>query len=452
MLEGKTQTEERAGETNPGESPELKEIEEAEQFGQYEKKGRSRGFLSGLLLGLVIGALLLCTVFFGRNLYYLVKLKMQTSVGSDSTEKSDRTSVVSTDTLQKIKTIEEAIEEYFYGEEISTSELQDGIYKGMVEALGDPYSEYYSTEELTDALDSNQGISYGIGAYISLNQQMDMAMISGVMEDTPAEEAGLREGDIIYQVDGESTQGLSITQVVSMVKGQENTTVHLTVYREGEPDYLELDIERRKQIETETIQSGMLEDTNQIGYLRIREFDGVTVDQFNEAMAELNASEMKGLILDLRSNPGGDLTAVTEVARRILPKGLIVYTEDKEGVRTEYSCKGEHELKIPLVVLVNQFSASASEILAGAIKDYNKGTIIGTTTYGKGIVQRIHRLEDGTAIKLTVSAYFTPNGKNIHGIGIEPDIELEYDYDAYERDGTDNQVEKAIEILTEQIG
>lgn len=452
MLEGKTQTEERAGETNPGESPELKEIEEAEQFGQFEKKGRSRGFLSGLLLGLVIGALLLCTVFFGRNLYYLIKLKMQTSVGSDSTEKSDRTSVVSTDTLQKIKTIEEAIEEYFYGEEISTSELQDGIYKGMVEALGDPYSEYYSTEELTDALDSNQGISYGIGAYISLNQQMDMAMISGVMEDTPAEEAGLREGDIIYQVDGESTQGLSITQVVSMVKGQENTTVHLTVYREGEPDYLELDIERRKQIETETIQSGMLEDTNQIGYLRIREFDGVTVDQFNEAMAELNASEMKGLILDLRSNPGGDLTAVTEVARRILPKGLIVYTEDKEGVRTEYSCKGEHELKIPLVVLVNQFSASASEILAGAIKDYNKGTIIGTTTYGKGIVQRIHRLEDGTAIKLTVSAYFTPNGKNIHGIGIEPDIELEYDYDAYERDGTDNQVEKAIEILTEQIG
>lgn len=452
MLEGKQQTEERTGETNSGEYPELEKIEEAEQFEQFEKKGRSRGFLSGLLLGLVIGALLLCTVFFGRNLYYLVKLKMQTSVGSDSTAKSDRTSVVSTDTLQKMKTIEEAIEEYFYGEEISASELQDGIYKGMVEALGDPYSEYYSTEELTDALDSNQGISYGIGAYISLNQQMDMAMISGVMEDTPAEEAGLREGDIIYQVDGESTQGLSITQVVSMVKGQENTTVHLTVYREGEPDYLEMDIERRKQIETETVQSGMLEDTNQIGYLRIREFDGVTVDQFNEAMAELNASEMKGLILDLRSNPGGDLTAVTEVARRILPKGLIVYTEDKEGVRTEYSCKGEHELKIPLVVLVNQYSASASEILAGAIKDYNKGTIIGTTTYGKGIVQRIHRLEDGTAIKLTVSAYFTPNGKNIHGIGIEPDIELEYDYDAYEKDGTDNQVEKAIEILTEQIG
>ena len=317
--------------------------------------------------------------------------------------------------------------------------------------MGDPYSEYYSKEELEDVMESNEGISYGIGAYISLNQTMNLPMISGVMDGAPSQEAGLREGDIIYEVDGESTQDYSLSKVVSMVKGEENTTVHLTIYREGETDFLEIDVVRGKLIEVETVQRTMLEDTDGIGYLRIQEFDGVTLDQFNEAMAELNASGMKGLILDLRSNPGGDLTAVTEVARRILPEGLITYTEDKYGNKQEYTCDGEHELQIPMVVLVNEYSASASELLTGAIKEYKKGTIIGTTTYGKGIVQRINRLEDGTAVKLTVSAYFTPSGQNIHGTGIEPDIELEYDYEAAEKDGTDNQVEKAIEVLEGKI-
>lgn len=419
-----------------------------EQEDRHRKKGGFRGFLGGLILGVVLSTAVIGCIYIGKNIYYLAMVhSTQTSAGGES----DSQSVINTETLQKMKTVEEVIKAYYYGEEISAEELQDGIYKGMVAALGDPYSEYYSKEELEDVLSSNQGISYGIGAYISLNQTMDTAMISGVMEDTPAEEAGLREGDIIYKVDGEATQGMSVSKVVSLVKGKENTTVHLTIYREGEPDFLEIDVVRGKLIETETVDSGMLEDTNQIGYLRIREFDGVTSDQFNEAMAELKASDMKGLILDLRSNPGGDLTAVTEVARRLLPEGLIVYTEDKAGKRTEYTCDGEYEIQIPMVVLVNEYSASASEILAGAIKDYNKGTLVGTTTYGKGIVQRINRLEDGTALKLTVSAYFTPSGKNIHGIGIEPDVELEYDYEAYEADGTDNQIEKAIEILEGKI-
>ena len=416
-----------------------------ENESQEKKKSSSRVFLGGLLLGILFSILAVCVIVIGR--YAFISIKNH----STQTSASGSESVINTDTFQKTKTIEDVIDEYYYGEEITTSDIQDGIYKGMLEALNDPYSEYYTKEELEDALNSSKGISYGIGAYVTLNQEMDMAMIAGVMEGTPAEEAGLREGDVIYKVDGEETRGLSVSKVVALVKGKENTTVHLTIYRENEPDFLEKDIVRSKLIETETVYSGILEDTDNIGYLQIREFDAVTVDQFNEAMAELNASGMKALILDLRSNPGGDLSAVVEIARRILPEGLIVYTEEKSGKRTEYTCDGTHEIQIPMVVLVNQYSASASEILAGAIKDYNKGTLIGTTTYGKGIVQRIIRLDDSTAIKLTVSAYFTPSGKNIHGTGIEPDIELEYDYDAYEAEGIDNQVEKAIEILEGKI-
>lgn len=411
---------------------------------EREKKG-SRTFLGGLLTGIIASIFVVCLIIVGKYAFLFIK-NHSTQVSAPGSE-----SVINTETLQKMKTMEEMVDEYYYGDEVSKADIQDGIYKGMIEALDDPYSEYYTKEELEDVSNSTKGISYGIGAYISLNKDMDSAMIAGVMEGTPAEEAGLREGDIIFKVDGEETRGLSVSAVVAMVKGKENTTVHLSIYREGEPELLEMDIVRGKLIETETVQHGTVEGNDSIGYLRITEFDAVTVDQFNEAMAELNASNIKGLILDLRSNPGGNLTAVVDIARRILPEGMIVYTEDKEGNRTEYTCDGQHELQIPLVVLVNEYSASASEILAGAIKDYNKGTLVGTTTYGKGIVQAVRSLDDGTAVKLTVSAYFTPSGKNIHGIGIEPDIELEYDYEAYEADETDNQVERAIEILEGKI-
>ncbi len=413
-----------------------------------EKKKSVKAFWGGLITGALIVLLLMTGVYAGSVAWRLISVRK-----TDASAASEGESIVNGDTLQKMKTIEEVIDTYyFYDDQVSAEDLQDGIYKGMVKALGDPYSEYYSVEELEEAVNSNQGISYGIGAYISMSKQMNMAMINGVMEESPALQAGLKEGDIIYEVDGESTQGLSLTQVVNRVKGREGTTVNLTIYREGESDFLDIQVIRSKQIETSTVDSGILEDTDGIGYLRIREFDAITVDQYAEAMAELNEYGMKGLILDLRSNPGGDLGAVVEIAGRILPQGLIVYTEDKNGKRKEYRGDDTWELEVPLVVLVNGYSASASEILAGAIQDYNKGTLIGTTTYGKGIVQQIHRLDDGTALKLTISAYYTPSGRNIHGVGIEPDIELEYDYEASEAEGKDNQVEKAIEILEGKIG
>ncbi len=431
-----SQTEEKSGYELINESPKKK------------KSDKKIGiFFGGMACGMVLCFLLFGIVIIAKNVFFLLEIQK----AQETTTQSTYESVVNAGTLQKMQTVEEVIREYYYGEEISDEELQEGIYRGMVASLDDPYSEYYSKEELEEAVSSNQGISYGIGAYVSINQTMMMPQISGVMEESPAKAAGLREGDIIYKVNGEDTQGYSLTKVVSMIKGKEDTEVTLTIYREGEPDFLEVTAVRGKLIETETVTSGMLEDTNGIGYLQIKEFDAVTVDQFNEAMAELRAEEMTGLIIDLRSNPGGDLAAVVDVARRILPEGLIVYTEDKTGYRKEYTCDGEYELDIPLVVLINEYSASASEILAGAVKDYNIGTLIGTTTYGKGIVQRINRLDDGTALKLTVSAYYTPSGKNIHGIGIEPDIELEYDYDLAEEEGIDNQVEKAIEVLEGKI-
>lgn len=400
-----------------------------------------------LLLGMIIG--IVFTMLSGSAAY--VGVKLYTSMrGQDAREVStageEPESIVNEESLEKLEAIEEVIEEYYYkDEDIDLSAMTDGMYAGVVDALEDPYSVYYTAEEWNQLMQETEGIYYGIGAYLSLDPATSLAKISGVIAGTPAEEAGLRENDIIYMVDGESVQGLELSEIVSRVKGEENTTVHLTIVREGETDYLELDVERRK-IESPTVNYEMYEDG--IGYIQITEFDDVTVNQFTTALEAVKAADARGLILDLRSNPGGSLTAVVDIARELLPKGLIVYTEDKKGQREEYSCDGKKELQIPLLVLVNGNSASASEILAGAIKDYGIGTLMGTTTFGKGIVQRILPLTDGTALKLTISAYYTPKGNNIHGIGIEPDIVCEFDSEAYYEDGIDNQLEAAKEQMT----
>lgn len=188
-----------------------------------------------------------------------------------------------------------------------------------------------------------------------------------------------------------------------------------------------------------------------MAYIRIIEFDDVTPGQFRTALDASRGSGMKGLVLDLRGNPGGSVNAVVDIARMLLPKGLVVYTEDKYGKREEYTCDGSNEFELPLVVLVDGNSASASELLSGAIQDYGKGTLVGTTTFGKGIVQQMLTLRDGSAIKITISSYFTPKGRNIHGVGIEPDVACPFDGEAYYGSGFDNQLEKAREVLSEMI-
>lgn len=402
--------------------------------------------LLGMIIGIVFTALVGSISFAGVRLYNSVR---RTGTQEASVTNEEPQSVVNEDSMEKLEAIEEVIDEYYYKEEdIDTSAMIDGMYAGVVDALNDPYSVYYTAEEWNQLMQETEGIYYGIGAYLSIDPTTTLARISGVIPGTPAEEAGLRENDIIYMVDGESVQGMELTEIVSRVKGEENTVVHLTIVREGETDYLEMDVTRSK-IESPTVTYEMYD--NGVGYIRITEFDDVTVNQFTAAMDSIKEADAKGLILDLRSNPGGSLSAVVDIARQMLPKGLIVYTEDKNGKREEYTCDGKQELQIPLVVLVNGNSASASEIMAGAIKDYGIGTLIGTTTFGKGIVQRILPLTDGTALKLTISAYYTPNGNNIHGIGIEPDIACELDNEAYYNDGIDNQLEKAKEEMDKML-
>lgn len=408
--------------------------------GQNNKGGV---FLLGLLVGVVIMTLVGSCTYVGVRLYQMAEAR------EASANRTPAESIINDNTVEKLETLEEVIEEYYYrDEDIDIDAMIEGMYAGVVDSLGDPYSVYYTEEEWKEMITETEGIYYGIGAYVSLDTTTGFAKISGIIANTPAEEAGLRENDVIYLVDGETTQGYELSEVVAMIKGEEGTTVHLTIYREGEPDYLEMDVTRRK-IESPTVNYAMYD--NGVGYIQITEFDEVTSDQFAEALAFIKSHDAKGLILDLRSNPGGSLPVVVDIARSILPKGLIVYTEDKYGDRDEYNCDGKNELQIPMVVLVNGNSASASEILAGAIKDYHKGTLIGTTTFGKGIVQRILPLTDGTALKLTISSYYTPNGNNIHGIGIEPDIVCEFDSDAYYDEGVDNQLERAMQEIEKMI-
>lgn len=413
---------------------------------KQEPRQTKETFLVGLLTGVIVSAMTASCIFIGIKFADVLQHRKAKPVSMEGTTAEN---VVNDDSVAKLEAIEEVIGEYYYQEEdIDTNAMIEGMYAGIVDSLGDPYSVYYTAEEWKQMMQDTEGIYFGIGAYISLDKTTGFGKINGVIENTPAQEAGLRENDIIYEIDGESAQGLDLTEIVSRIKGEEGTTVHLTIYREGEGDYLEMDVVRR-QIESPTVNYEMLED--HIGYIQITEFDDVTVNQFDEAMQEIQKADAAGLILDLRSNPGGSLSAVVDISRKLLPEGLIVYTEDRAGERVEYSCDGDHEIRIPLVVLVNGNSASASEILAGAIKDYGKGVLIGTTTFGKGIVQRILPLTDGTAIKLTVSAYYTPKGNNIHNIGIEPDIVCEFDGDAYYDEGFDNQLERGVEEINKML-
>lgn len=395
-------------------------------------------YLSGLITGLFIAAVIVAGTYVGKGAAAVWK-QSKTSADGEVQEEA-----ITAATMQKLQLIEQIIEENYALDMADAKTLENGVYQGLIGALDDPYSAYYSAEEMEEQQNKIEGIYYGIGAYVRYDSEVGFSRLGEIFAGSPAEESGLLEGDLIIKVNDTYTKDMPLDEVVSMIKGEEGTTVVLTVMREGEADALEIEVERR-EVPKQTVTYEMLE--NDIAYIRISEFDKITVEQFTDALAMAKGSEMLGLILDLRDNPGGNLAAVIDVARMLLPKGLVVYTEDKAGNRQDYSCDGEHELTVPMVVLVNGGSASASEVLSGAIKDYEKGKLLGTTTFGKGIVQKYLAISDGSAVKLTTSKYYTPKGNNIHGIGIEPDEVLELDYERYLTEGYDNQLERAKELL-----
>lgn len=399
-----------------------------------------KGFIKGLISGIVISLGLLCTVFL---IYHFSQ--------SDQAKEAavvDENTTLNKNTIEKFDFLERIINTYYLRDEDQQA-VREQVYKGLFAALNDPYSVYYTADEYKQLKESLSGIYCGIGAYLSQSKENNSIMISGLMDGSPAEKSGLLSGDIIYKVDGKSIEGMDTSQVVALIKGEEGTKVTVTIYREGDTDYRDIEITRAK-IETPTVSHEMLD--NNIGLLTVGEFDKVTLDQFKEALTDLESKGMQSLIIDLRDNPGGDLDVVVSMLDEVIPKGLAVYAVDKDGNKKDYNTTDDKYWNKPLVLLVNGNSASGSEVFSGAVKDYGVGTIIGTNTYGKGVVQTVKELDDGSAIKLTIYEYFTPKGNKVHQVGIAPDVEIEFDRDAYVNSGYthsgDNQLQKAIEVLT----
>lgn len=411
-------------------------------------------FLTGFLSGLA-GALVLLTVAFTL---YVTKvdgiLPNNSNAQTNENNKVKSTNIESDETtaiINKINKLEALIDKY-YMEEVDKDKFADGIYKGLLASLGDPYSTYYTAKEYKALMESSSGIYCGIGAYVTQNVTTGIISIVKPFVTGPAYKAGVLPGDILYKVEGEEVTGLDLTEVVSRIKGEEGTSVNIQIIREGKSEPIDFNITRR-MVEVPTIEYQMLDD--KIGYIAISEFDEVTAEQFRKAIADLDSKGQVGLIVDVRDNPGGLLDTVSDMLDRMLPEGLIVYTEDKYGNREEKRSDGKESFDKPLAVIINGNSASASEIFAGAIQDYGIGTIVGTTSFGKGIVQSIIPLFDETAIKVTVSKYYTPKGRNIHGVGISPDVEVDLADElkkqvVIEKD-EDNQLQKAIEVIKSKL-
>ncbi len=386
--------------------------------------------------GVVTGVLGAAVIACGGYLGYMRAVPEKTGVLSDPAH------------TQKIEYLESLIDEYYLDEK-DEEQLAEGIYAGLLYGLGDAYSRYYTAEEYEKENASTEGAYVGIGILMQENPEGGVA-VAKCYEGSPAETAGLEEGDVISAVDGTDITDMELDDVADMVKNCGKDSVVLTIHREDVPDAMDLTVEVTDVV-LPSVFHEMLED--HVGYIRISEFTGVTYDQYMSAFADLTDQGMEKMVVDLRNNPGGLLDCVCEILNEILPEGLIVYTEDKYGNREEERSSGEKTLDLPLAVLVNESSASASEIFAGAVQDYGIGAIVGTVTYGKGVVQTIRKLSDGSAVKLTTSNYYTPNGNNINKVGITPDVEVKLDTDLLNRDEIsheeDNQLQEALKVLNQ---
>ena len=391
------------------------------------KKNKTK-FLPGFLTGAFVMLIVAICVGFGIN-------AVKTETGSKTT--------ISSEVSGKLDFLKEVID-LKYLEKTDEKTLEENIYKGLLQGLNDPYSVYYTKDEYDALREETSGSYCGIGALVSQNADTGVITAINVFKGSPAEKAGMKNGDIIFKVEDKEVTGEDLNNVVAKMKGEKDTKVKINVYRTSEKEYIDLEVTRDK-VDVPTVEHKMLDKSKGIGYIQITQFEEVTYDQFKEALDDLKKRGMKSVIFDLRNNPGGLYDTVCEMLNDLLPEGTLVYTKDKDGNKQEKKSDANF-LDMPMVVLQNENSASASEIFAGAIQDFGAGKIVGTQSFGKGIVQSIIPLSDGSAVKLTVEKYYTPKGVNIHGKGITPDVKVEISKDGKK----DNQLQKAIEVIEKE--
>lgn len=394
------------------------------------------GILCGVLLTLVVQILVTKEVVVTESNKSEVVAENKESLGASfENEKYDSFD-------EKLEAVISTLEENYY-EEIDINALYEEAIRGLVAGVGDPYTSYFTQEEYASFVEKMSGSYEGIGVVISYGESKEIVLVVAPFKNSPGEKAGILPGDRILSVDGTDVIGMDIDKIVELIKGDKGTDVIVSVWREDQE--LELTI-TRDVIEVPTIEYSLMD--NEIGYIVMSGFDLITEEQFKAALTDLEKQGAQGLILDLRNNPGGYLHIVYAIADELMEKGkMVVYTEDKNGNREELITQDDESFEKPMVVLINENSASASEILAGAIKDHELGKIVGKTSFGKGLVQGSIELEDGSSIKVTVSKYFTPDGNYINKVGIAPDVEVEADVETEK----DEQLDKAIEVLMEMI-
>lgn len=406
---------------------------------QHRRGDRIASGVIGALIGALVVLLVMIPVLFSMkgSTYQPSETKGDAEQTGDDSQAKDLASQFDE---EKLDLILQYIDAYFlYDADIE--QIEDGVLKGLLDSLGDDYAYYYNEEEFAELLETNEGSYYGIGVMVSQNMETNVITVSHVFRGSPAEEAGMRPGDVFCEVAGQNVQEMLVDDVVDLIKGEEGSTVTIRVYRESIEDYVTMEAERR-QVEQDMVYWNMMEDN--IGYIQLIQFTGNAAEQLGEALTDLESQGMEGVILDLRGNPGGLLTSVIDVAEQLLPEGNLLTIKSNYTSDRTYPIK-DSGFSYPLAVLVNEYSASASEVLTGAIQDYGVGTIVGVTTYGKGVVQDIIDLQDGTGIKFTTADYYTPSGRNIHGVGIEPDVYVELESEE------DEQLQKAVEVLKEKM-
>ena len=442
---------------------------------ENEKKNKNR-FWKGVLVGALVTAfagLVIVGIAAGISIIGHTVMEGQSMAGIIESSGNPEEEALNLQRIgNKLDLLEQVVDDYFlFEEDVDTEQMEAGIYKGMLAGLEDPYTTYYTAEEYRAMTEETEGVYCGIGVQVSQNLETGIITILRVFPGSPAEEAGLKKGDILYKVGALDVYDQELDTLVSQyIRGEEGTFVDLTVLRDGEE--ISATVERR-MVESVTVEAQLLPDKT--GYVMVTQFDLVTADQFISAVDSLEKQGMERLVIDLRDNPGGVVDACVKMAAYLLPEdqyeGTILSTADKNGKGDRYYCQGGkllfegsgsnpeypmddgHELDMPIAVLINGMSASASEVFAGALRDYGMATLVGTTSFGKGIVQALLPLDDGSAVKVTIAHYYTPAGHDIHKKGLEPDveIELELDEDLIEQYDVpldrDNQVQKAIEVL-----